>query len=325
MLIENQEQLIPELIPAINKIAEMYPALVSSIQPILQKFCKPWLGSTGAGLPASASLLTPSGLPFEFSFSSDTDDICYTAEPGLFNGTTKEKWQFIQKMIPYFAPEDNSFLKMLMIQPLQCFGSWVSVRHKGNVTAFKVYQEVVPTMYALFKKEMKRDIPGFTDFKYLRPMLFGLVPGMPDLREYYFKIERGDSGLLHKLLLAAEIPNQLPVLTNALASISGSIKNTVFDNLNLGVSYKTMSHRIPELTLFLHIPELFPTNLAARKGILNFVKLLGGTVPLYEGMSHLLIEREPNFPVHSIISIKPAKPGAKLACTIGFSPFLMIN
>ncbi|PWN57951.1 hypothetical protein [Chryseobacterium viscerum] len=322
MLIKTKEQLIPELVTAINEIAEIYPVLVSSIQPMLQKFCKPWLEATGAGLPASGSLLTPSGLPFEFSFSSDSNDICYTAEPGLFNGKTKEKYQFIQKLIPYFTPKDHSFLETLMIQPLQCFGSWVSVRHKGSTKAFKVYQEVVPAMYAHFKKEMMQGIPGLPDLKYLRPMLLGLVPGMPDVREYYFKIERSDPLGLHQLLLTAEIPGQLPLLINALSSISGSVK---FNDLSLGASYKTLPHSAPELTLFLHIPELFPTNLAARTGILNFVKQLGGTMPLYERMSHCLTEKEPDFPLHSIISIRPAKPAGKLACTIGFSPFSRIS
>jgi hypothetical protein len=318
-IIPAQGSLLPELFPFLKTITALQPEASASITPMLEKFCDPWLEQHMAGLPVHHSLLTPSGYPVEFTFRSDTDDVCYTAEPGLPQAGAMEKQQFVEQLTRQFDFH-TGILQQLAAQHGQRFGNWLSVRHRKEQTAFKLYQEITPSGVELFHKTIAANIPALANTTtLLQPMLAGFTGG-GEIAEFYCRIVQPDVNNLHTLFSAAGIAGRLPYMLNILSYLAGEETSSLLKWLRLGISFRATGDDMPELSVFVHVPQIFTSNATARKRILGLVRQINGAMPVYEQLTAGLLSKDPGYPVHSIITLKPAASG-KFSCAVGLSPW----
>jgi len=286
---------------------------------MLATLCRPWLAQIRNGLPVNTSLLTPGGYPLEFAFRSNSDDVCYTAEPGPPNSSPLEKWAFVRAIRADLDPQLHPLLRELVNQPAQRYGCWLGVRHHGDAASFKVYQEVTPQASDLVLRHLHREIPGLAQVNRLTPQLLG-VSSKGGLAEFYCKVEYPGLGVMHELFAAAGVSKELPYVTNYLAYLAAEPSSKVLERLRIGISYSVSPVGPPGVTLFAHSTQLFPTNYVARMRLLGFASQTGAHIPLYERATRLFEEIEPPHIMHNLIGIKIVGSG-RLEFAVGLRPF----
>ncbi|MCB0609946.1 MAG: hypothetical protein H6562_16190 [Lewinellaceae bacterium] len=299
--------LFPGLHPAVAEAGRFRPADARSVREMLTRLSRPWLAAQSAGRPVDNSLLTPNGYPLEFNFSSRSDDICYTAEPGLPDDSPARKRQYIRRFAPDFDPETYPLLKALSVAPDQRYGHWISFRHQYGMVGCKVYQEVPVSGRPLVRSALGAEFPEFTG-PALEPMLIGVMPGKPGLMEFYYRASAPSPAGLHRLFKAGNASGQLSFALNCLGYLASQPAASVLNRLRLGVSLRAAPGKTPEITLFVHAAQLFPDNRQAAGIILDLAGQLGGQMPLYERLSRQF-EEGPAYPAHGMISLKFDPPG----------------
>jgi hypothetical protein len=208
----------------------------------------------------------------------------------------------------------------LISQPAQRFGCWLGVRHHGAAASFKVYQEVVPPASDLVLRHLHREIPGLAGVARIAPQLLG-VSAKGRVTEFYCKVEYPSLGVVHELLAAAGVAEELPCVTSYLAYLAAEPSSKVWERLRIGISYSVSSAGPPGVTLFAHSTQLFPTNNVARMRLLGFASQIGAQMPLYERITRGFEGIEPPHMMHNLIGIKIAGEG-RLEFTVGLRPFI---
>lgn len=319
-IIPVQGNLLPELSSFVKDITTSQPVNATVFRETLEQFCIPWTEQQFSGGYIHHSMLTPSGYPVEFSFRSDTQDICYTAEPGLPQSAPAAKAQFITGLTPQFD-FTTGILQQLSVQAAQRFGNWVSVRHKNGQSVFKLYQEITPGGYPLFYEQLVTAIPALKEIKTrLRPMLAGFTGSGATIDEFYMRIDRPDISLLRLLFDAAGTGASLSYIRNILSYLTTEEVHSLLGWLHTGISYRAVPGKLPELSLFVHAPQIFSTNAIARKRILGLARQIGGEMPVYEAVTAKLLHKDVPYPLHSIITLKVADTGS-ITCAAGLSPW----
>ncbi|HMQ59697.1 MAG TPA: hypothetical protein PKE06_03460 [Flavilitoribacter sp.] len=300
--------LFPGLHAAVAEAGRFRPSDAASIREMLARLSQPWLSALSTGRPVDDSLLTPNGYPLEFNFSSHSDDVCYTAEPGLPDDSPARKRQYIRRFVPGFDLQDYPLLKELSGFTDQRFGHWISLRHQSGKTACKVYQEVSAPARPHVRARMDAIIPELIGLM-LEPMLIGVIPGRPGVMEFYSRMPDPSPSVLHRLLKTGDAAGQTPFATNCLGFLAGQPSATVLKGLRLGVSLRTTPDKTPEITLFAHAAQLFSDNRRAAGSILGLAGQLGGQMPLYERLSRQFEAGPAYYPAHGMISLKFDPPG----------------
>lgn len=312
--------LLPEIVPFMEVIYEKQPITGNAVAVILDKINSRWMEEQARGVVIKNSLLTPGGFPMEFNFRSDDDAICYTLEPGMAKDSIHSKLQFINSQFNISDIEKYTFINPLCYQQEQRFGCWISARHDRNALKYKLYLEISRGNEQDFVKNLIRDIPHFPADILIKPMLLGVFPEEHTVAEYYFKLIAPSNSVLHKIFETARVSSQLPFVISCLSWLSSSPPSILFHNLSLGISFQTVKGKVPTLTIFVHCPEIFSSNLIARKQILSFVEQIGGQMEIYEAITEPLQRINIPYPVHSILTIK-VKSDKKITCAVGLSPW----
>jgi hypothetical protein len=315
----NQE-LLPELGPMLESIAEACPAGAARAGLTLGLLCRPWLKQIRSGLPLHTSLLTPGGYPLEFAFGARSQEISYTAEPGLPQSPLQAKWRFLREVVRDLDLHTHPLLRELVAQPSQRFGCWLGVRHRGDITSLKVYQEVGPGASDLALRYLRSDVPDLAEAVSLKPTLLGVVPGASGLTEYYCRIRNPNLGVLHKLFAAAGAARQLPCVIDYIAYLAGEQRNRLWDRIELGISYCVSSEPQSTVTLFATANQLFPTERSARARLLGLARQFGIQMPAYDRITRSFEKGDPPHPVHGLVGIKVTRSG-RLEWSAGLRPF----
>ena len=314
------EKLLPEIGCVLEAVSESCPAAAAHARRLLRILCRPWLTQIRSGHPLHTSLLTPAGYPLEFAFGARSQEISYAAEPGLPHSPVEAKWRFVREFVRDLDLHIHPLLRELVAQPSQRFGCWLGVRHRGDITSLKVYQEVGPDASEMVLRHLLAQVPDLTEAASLKPILLGVVPDVSGLSEYYCRIRSANLGVLHRLFAAAGVARQLPCVIDYIAYLAGEQRNRLCDRIEFGISYSVSSEPQPAVTLFANAGQLFPTERSARARLLGLARQLGVQMPAYDKITRSFEKRDPPHPVHGLVGIKVTRSG-HLECSAGLRPF----
>lgn len=264
----------------------------------------------------SNSLLTPSRIPLEFSYNFCEPSISYTLDPGMASFSISKKWDILLKTVDSMLPEHLKTVAPYRQSKDQRFGSWLSVRHKGNKIGYKVYQEVSESAKAHARSEVLALFPGLEPMAF-ETKLIGFQPQTKAL-EYYINFGHIDESILNDIMAIAGVARQRAFFVVQMADLKGATHQTFFDGVKVGASFKVEEGKPPLLTLFFHGPELFPSNDLA----FSRLSKLGnqyGDAHLYDCLLQEVSKCTARPPIHSILSFKFVSAN-DFHFSVGFSP-----
>jgi hypothetical protein len=283
--------------------------------------CRPWQPCTGEGLPSPPSLLTPSGYPLEFTFRLGSSDIVYTAEPGLPNAQTEDKWRLMQNLTDgAVSSSSHPLLQTLIAQPRQRFGCWLGVRHCGADRRFKAYQEVGPGAAPEILRHLRRFLPITGEAGGLIPTLLGIpASAYGETAEYYCVVNRPRPSLLHTLYAAAGTAKHFPSLLDYLAYLAAVPHGQVLQRLRIGLSFCAGDGKDPSPTFYAHACQLFGNDFLARQRWIGLARQLGEEAPVYAALTRGPRHTGPATLLHGMVGMKIGKTG-RIECAIGLRP-----
>ena len=314
------EELLPGLSPLLDEFARQCPTSAIHAKPLLVALCRPWLERIISGRPLPRSRLTPDGYPFEFIFGSRSADISYTAEPELADASAKDKWQFVRKLDPDLDPLLHPLLRKLIAEPSQRFGCWLSVRHRHDTTAFKVYQEVADPSRDLVLNELRLQLGNAGESVELEPRLVAFVSVPTGPVEYYCRLINAGPAVLHGLFSAAGVAEYVPAVINYLVYLAAEERSKLWKRLRLGVSFGVSTDGVLSVTVFAHGCQLFPTNEQARTRLLGLARQLDSQMTVYERITARFEKAAPPYMLHGMVGLKINK-GEGIECAVGVRPF----
>ena len=278
------------------------------------------LWRAGTGTPDGKSLLTPSGVPVEFTFRSGSDTLSYTAEPGLPRSTPQEKWRTIATISGIHSAdrEGADLLPLLREQPGQRFGCWLGVRQGAGEVNFKVYQEVTSVGHELVRRHLLADLPALDPKLHIVPQLVGQsLPG--GASEFYFHVLDPRPSTLHSLLKAAGAADRLHLVTDCLAWLAAIPASQVREQLRIGMSYRVAPGQPTIVTLFIHAAQISESNRQVRQRLLELAQQLSLDFARYERATCPLAEWEPPIPVHGLVGVTIG-PSGNISLSVGVIP-----
>ena len=298
----------------------------------------------------AASLLTPSGVPLEFTFRSDSDTLVYTAEPGSSTYSPHTKWSVIRAITAtdqmeypssvgaaprgrldgpmtnvmardqggHGGPPLPVLVDMLRQQPGQRFGCWLGVRQGMGVASYKVYQEVTPAARQHTRDALDRLVPGLDRSIPLVPQLVG--QSLPaGAIEFYLRIPDPRPATLHALLGAIGAAGQLRLCRESLAGLADLPLSQLHERIRLGLSYRLAPDQPPVVSLFLHSVQISEHDRSVRTRLLELAAQLGLDFARYARATVFLHDLAPPLPFHGLIGLSVA-PTGRLSLSAGVSP-----
>ncbi|RYY38760.1 MAG: hypothetical protein EOO08_13165 [Chitinophagaceae bacterium] len=308
---------LPELEPLLHEVERQFPAEAAGFVCALSQVSDAWQTARREGRPLPRSLLTPGGYPMEINERSDSRELCWTAEPALPGAPIEAQLPRVLQHTGINLAADKT-LSVFLQQPSPRFGCWMSLRHSVDGVAGKAYLEAGPQTHPHFLEGLHRIAPTLPESFSFVPMLAGIYPGVAGVSEYYGLLPNPNARSLHILFGACAVRAHLPLALCLLAELASVQTNDLLQRIRLGASLRAQGSKPPALTLFVHAPQIFESNVQARTRILSLALQLGGKLPLYEALSASLVDNAVDAPLHSVVSLKIGAKG--LSCSVGYSP-----
>lgn len=307
---------------SVDIVRQRVPALAAGFRGTIDVLLRDTVTHPDPETAWTSSLLTCTGAPLEFSFSTLSDDIRYTVEvggPNTLPGDRLDRIDTLSASLGWGEPcrEVTIQLRSLQAAGTLRWGAWLGVRHglEGGPPRYKVYAEV-PLENGLAAsgmiKEYLLSAPVLSG-RDLPLVMLGKSPGS-ERCEFYFEIpKRGlDAHDLECVLAHVGLEDRredLEELIFSCAFCRGSDCQSVFPNAQYGLSYSVLPCGVdPVFSLYAFASDFVGSDGFVRNQLLTAAYSRGWSLGMYFFITEPIARRFFSAAYHNMISFIVGKP-----------------